>query len=629
MLPEVTWRPTPVSELPSWEDAKRICIDLETHDPLLKSLGPGVRRGGYVCGIAFKIEDGEEHYLPIRHSEDNLPEEHVWSYLRDQAARFRGLLLGANLSYDLDYLWEKGVVFPKIGGYRDIQVTEPLLDELQDSYSLESIATRHGIPGKDVGNLEQALKGYGASKAGGMHLLPARFVAAYAIQDVRLPLIIHRRQERMIEEQKLERVHELECKLIPVLLKMRRRGVLIDQKKLQWIEDWSIVQQREALRRVEQETGFSLNLDDVNKAGAMARVLESVGVTVPTTKTGKPSVDKDLLEKLEHPVGKLLHRARRMDKLRGTFVNSIRRHMCNGRVHGTFHQTRKSNDDEDSEGARYGRLSSTDPNLQQQPARDPEIGPMWRSIYLPEPGMLWAANDYSQQEPRMVVHFAELMGLTKAKEAADRYRNDPKTDNHTIMAQLIAGQGADWEPPKKDRSDAKIIFLGLCYGMGGAKLARSLKLPTEWIFSKRQQKMIEIAGPEAQTIFNKFNAGVPFVRELADLAEARAGVRGFVTTLLGRRCRFPRKADGSGYDWLHKALNRIIQGSSADQTKLAVLKIDEAGHYLQLQVHDEVDLSVKDEAEAQSAADIMRTCLPINVPSKVDVEIGESWGDSM
>jgi DNA polymerase I-like protein with 3'-5' exonuclease and polymerase domains len=177
------------------------------------------------------------------------------------------------------------------------------------------------------------------------------------------------------------------------------------------------------------------------------------------------------------------------------------------------------------------------------------------------------------------------------------------------------------------RKEAKSIFLGLCYGMGGAKLCRQLGLPTKMVTSYRSGKLIEVAGDEGQALLNRFNDLVPFVRQLAKKADVTAASRGFVRTLSGRRCRFPVRKDGS-YDWTHKALNRIIQGSSADQTKRAMVEIARAGYALQLQVHDEIDLSVSSREEAEAVAEIMATCVPLEVPSVVDVEIGPSWGEA-
>jgi DNA polymerase I-like protein with 3'-5' exonuclease and polymerase domains len=254
--------------------------------------------------------------------------------------------------------------------------------------------------------------------------------------------------------------------------------------------------------------------------------------------------------------------------------------------------------------------------MQQQPARDEEIGPMWRRIYIPDEGGIWAACDYSQQEPRMLIHFAELCGLNKASEAADRYRNDPSTDNHQMMADLAG----------VSRKQAKIIFLGACYGMGEKKLCKDLGLPTKVITLKNGRR-IEVAGDEGKHIFDTFHSRLPFVRQLENLCEERAKKNGYISTLLGRRCRFPRDEDGLNYDWTHKALNRLIQGSSADQTKRAMVEADRAGHHLQLQVHDEIDLTVDSREEAERLGELMENVVEMRVPSKVDVETGPSWGE--
>lgn len=650
MVPAQRWTPTPVSELPSWEGAKRVAIDIETRDPQLKKLGPGVRRDGFICGISFKIEDHPSPgwYLPVRHSEGNLPIKQVFDYLRDQSRIYRGLVVGGNLQYDLDYLWQQGIDFPKIAGYRDIQIAEPLIDDLQMSYSVENIAQRYGIPGKDYGVLEAAAEGYGITKHE-MYKLPSWHVAEYAIQDVAIPLTINRRQDRKIEEpdcdgRTLEQIYQLECRLLPALLRMRRRGVRVSLERLEAFEKLTIVEQQIALQKICDHTGVMLSLGDVEKKEALLLPLKQIGVDrdkIPHTPGGKnakpqPKIDKVFLKSLNHPVADLLLRARKLSKLRSTFCEGIKRHLVDGRIHTTFNQLRmnKDEDDDDGEGGRYGRLSSTDPNMQQQPNpdKDPEFAKPWRMIYLPEEGMEWFANDYSAQEPRQLVHFAEICGCRKAFEAAERYRTDPKTDPHTLTAQLIAGQGPEWIPSKKERGEGKIIALGLAYAMGGAKLAKSLGLPTEWKYIERMGKTIEVAGPEAQALLDKFHLGVPYIRELSYLCQDQVRRKGFIRTLLGRRCHFPekpidqRRDDKDTHDWIHKALNRLIQGSSADQTKLATVLVDEAGYYVQLQVHDELDGSCRNREEAEAIGDIMRNCVKLRVPSKVDVEVGPSWG---
>lgn len=640
--PEINWDPPKVSELPSWAGAKRVSIDIETRDDHIKRLGPGVRRGAYIVGYSFAIEDGPSYYVPVRHEGgDNVenPEAAI-QYLRDQAKDFTGSLCGAGMQYDLDFLAEVGVVFRRVAWFRDVQIAEPLIDELQLSYSLENISRRRGIPGKDEGALRDIAAVMGIREKdikGSLWKFPARHVAAYGIQDAELPLQLLRRQERDIEDQDLWGIYDLESKLLPVLVKMRRRGVRVDFDRLDRVADWSYQEEKRYLESIYAQTLIRVEVGDVWKTGALVPVVRSLGAKVKTTEAGNPSIDNAFLKSLKHPVADALYCARKVNKLRTTFAKSVREHAVGDRIHCTFNQLRKTDDNTDEQkGARYGRLSCTLPNLQQQPSRDdPDRGLVfakkWRSIYVPDEGGIWACNDYSQQEPRWLVHYAETCELTvrgfncpSAIVAAEKYRNDPSTDNHTMMARIIYDLGDDEKPEKWQRDNAKIIYLGLCYGMGGGKLARSLGLPTKRI-EGRGGRMIVVAGEEAQAVLDLFNSRAPFVRSLAKLCERAAKRKGYLLTVLGRRCRFPKGA--RGYDWCHKGLNRIIQGSSGDQTKKAMVEADEAGYRLQLQVHDELDQTVSKPDEAKDLAIIMRECVKSRVPFKVDVETGPSWGE--
>jgi len=647
------WRAPDLASLPSWAGAKRIAVDCETKDPLLKELGPGARNpDAYITGISFAIEDGPGAYLPIRHAGgDNLPVEQVLRYIRDNAAAFDGTLVGANLPYDLDFLASDGIAFPKVEWFRDIQIADPLINELHNSYSMQAIAERWGFQGKDEALLRAAAADYGIDPKKDMWQLPGRFVGAYGEEDTRLPLAILRRQEREIDEQDLWRVYDLESRLLPILTKLRRRGVRINLPHLDHVERWALAREGEALEEVRAATGKRIAVGDVWKPEAIAPALESIGVRLPRGKgtkrnpAGPPLIDKFLLGRIDHPVARALEQARKVSKL-GQFGASVRAHLVGERIHCTFNQLRRQkNEDDDASGtagAAYGRLSCEHPNLQQQPARD-EFASMWRAIYLPEEGQLWAANDYSQQEPRMAVHYAclskDLIGVwawQAAIAARDKYRTDPHTDNHQMMADMAGIK----------RKAAKEIYLGLSYGMGGAKMCRKLGLPTMMAvrgprgrlydvkspegerLSAEGARRFEAAGPEGQQLLDTFDNKVPFVKRLAKACEARAKAVGYITTLSGRRCRFPQDDQGN-FDWTHKALNRLIQGASADQTKEAMVQMDAAGFDMIIQVHDEVALSVPDAATAEAAAQVMRTCVQLELPSKVDVEIGPSWGHSM
>lgn len=643
--PPCEWKPPVLGDLPSWREAKRVAIDVETRDDHIKTLDIGNRRGGYICGYSFAIEDGPKHYVPIRHAGgDNVDAAQAMQYLRDQFKDFTGDIVGANLSYDLDYLWDEGIDTSRVRYFRDIQIADPLIYELHFSYSLKNIAQRYGFAGKREDTLREAAQAYGVDPKGGLWKLPGRFVGEYGEGDVDEPLKILRRQERLIDEKDLWDIYNLESQVLPVLVRMRRRGVRINLQRLEQIETWSLTQEGEALARVKQDTGVNIAVGDVWKAGAVAPALHALGVDLPKTDQGKDSIKKDILAEIDHPVARAIAWARKVNKLRTTFAASVRKYEVDGRIHCTFNQIARETEGGDQKGARYGRLSCTDPNLQQQPARD-EFSKDWRKIYEPEEGTLWCSNDYSQQEPRWTTHFsciAKPGGLPGALEAAKAYHDDPLLDNHTFMAELTG----------LPRKFAKNIYLGLCYGEGGAKLCRDVGKPTRWAlasgrgrdrrvdyFLDRQDAMraraekgdgyvFETAGEEGQQIIDTFDQRAPFIKMLAKQAEDTVKKRGYIITGGGRKLNFEQNADGS-YEWTHKALNRLIQGTSADQVKKALVALDAEGYHVMLQVHDEICSSVKTEEEGKAQAEIMRDIMPAKVPFRVDTEIGASWGDSM
>lgn len=663
--PDATWRPPSISDLPSWKGAKRIAIDAETRDPSLgNSLGPGDIRDGYTVGWAFAIDGGPKHYVPFRHEGgDNLDVDQALGYFRSQVKDFDGEYVGANLSYDVGYGYADGFEWNPNAKFRDIQIADPLIYELHMSYSLKSIGERLGIEAKNETTLLEAARSFGLDPKKGLWRLPARYVGEYGEQDVASPLEILRAQEKKIQERGLQEIWDLETDVLPVLVRMRRRGVRIDFDRLEQIEIWAENQEREALALIKHQTGVQIGFGDVWKAEAIAPALRAIGMRLGSTSTGAPQIDKNILADAKHPVPSAVLRARKVNKIRTTFAASIRKYQINGRIHCSFHQIAREDEEGDQKGVRYGRLSAADPNMQQQPSpdRDPEIAGEWRKIFIPEDGAVWGCNDYSQQEPRWTTHFAAVMDLPKAREAALRYQNDPSTDNHEMMTRLIHGDALvdQWISEKStnfkvNRGYSKNIFLGLCYGEGEAKLCHDIGLPTRWAlitgwgeqrrvepFDDKHSAMAarmnagkgyvkEIAGPEGRHILDNFNFEVPYVGKLAEAATKRAESVGFVKTIFGRQLNFERRPDGT-YDYTHKALNRIIQGSSADQTKLAIVELDRAGYFIQLQVHDETDGSFGSVAEAKAAGDIMRDCVLSRckpwVPFKVDTECGPSWGE--
>jgi DNA polymerase I-like protein with 3'-5' exonuclease and polymerase domains len=591
-------------------------LDIETYDPQLKKLGIGTRRGGYILGFSLAWEDRPAVYFPIRHPEDNVDREKALAYLRNYLANFKGELIGANLGYDLDYLAEVGIRPNREAMIRDVQIAEPIINELRESYSLDSICKVYGVTSKKEEILRDAASAWRIDPKNEMRQLPGRYVAEYAAADAQAALAVYQKQSAIIDKDELRPIFDMESRLMPVLLRMRRLGVRISQEALERVSLFAREEAEKSLDKIQKFSGRRLAFEELWNAGAIDRVFKAVGISLPRTATKQPQVKADVLAATGHPIAQHVAEARQMAKVITTFVQSVKDHMTNGRLHCTYRQLVGSTDEE--AGARFGRMSCAHPNLQQQPARHPKIAKIWRSIYIPEEGDHWATLDYSQQEPRMLVHYAEACGFPRASDAAERYRRDPNTDNHQMMADLCG----------IERKKAKIIFLGKCYGMGGAKLCKSLSLPTTWIHSARLKKMVEVAGPEGEAIIRQFDEKLPFVKCLEASAKQEADRRGYIRTILGRRCRFPRSKQG-GFDWTHKALNRLIQGSSGDQTKQALIELDREGFCIHLQVHDEIDMSVPDRQTAERAADIMVNCVPLRVPSKVDVEIGPSWGEAV
>jgi DNA polymerase I-like protein with 3'-5' exonuclease and polymerase domains len=265
------------------------------------------------------------------------------------------------------------------------------------------------------------------------------------------------------------------------------------------------------------------------------------------------------------------------------------------------------------------------PNLQQVPSRHEIIGPMVRSLFLPEEGQMWAANDFSSQEPRILIHYASLLNLPGADKVVQAYNADPATDFYDIVSKAA----------NITRKTAKTATLAILYGAGKNKLASQLEMDVD----------------DVSELLTTFHQKVPFLRGTVDAVMRRIehpASGGSIRTLLGRKCRFPlweptawgiNKAlpyEQAMVEYgprikramTYKGLNKLIQGSAADQTKAAMVALDQAGFRVLLQVHDELAVSVSSREEAEEAARIMCNAVQLEVPSRVDVELGPSWGEA-
>jgi DNA polymerase I-like protein with 3'-5' exonuclease and polymerase domains len=687
------WHPLRVSELPSWAAAKVVGFDVETKDTLLKTHGPGSVRAkseNYIIGFSFCLDKDFKTYVPLRHAEDNVEDiNQALSYLREQMRNFTGELVGTNIQYDLGYLLQEGVDWNPLVKIRDVQIAEPLICELKGpgrmSNALGALGKRYGCGAKDDAMLNRVASLMGVDAKGEMYKIPARFVGAYAEQDVLLPLQIIEQQRVILTKNGLDKIFDIESKVTPILAKMRHKGVKVDITKVNAFSEWAESELALQLAIIKHETGIDLSApkggDDkehpLNSTKKLQPIIEN-NIGISCTNLGRVLYPKIEMTVSTHPVAVALERARKMMKVENGFVGSTRELMVNGRVHPTFNQLQLPREWEKNKidyedvtegGAAYGRLSCDTPNLQNQPARD-DFAAKWRDVYESEDGEEWVSADYSQQEPRLFAEIAERMAIKKwsksddpqaqkaaavAIKAADYYRNDPQADNHQLFAKLTGLK----------RKEAKPVYLGVIYGMGGGKLSTSLGLEQAFqvsfwdsdekvvkYFPLEQQREAEkyrlevlqdngwmgkqykvwcgvAAGKEADTLLTRFHDNAPHIKMAKKTLEDFINRNGFIPTILNRRCHFEMKKDGKGYDWLHKALNRVIQGSAGDQSKQALINLDEAGLRPLLQVHDEFCLSLKNRKDALTVSQIMRDAIPgLNVPFRVDIEIGPSWGSA-
>lgn len=620
-----------------------IAIDTETHDPFLDTWGPGWARpdGGRVLGIV--VTDAQRSdYLPIAHNEGvggNMDKEKVISWLKSQLSKPDLEVIFANAAYDLGWLSTEGIQVK--GQVHDILIAAALLDEYK-IHNLDSVALDLLGVGKEETKLDEIAKQMSVKniKQHFARIHPS-LIKDYAEQDGRVtfdcwPLL----REQLLRPKEVESLdeaeqrkyydtpipklidcYELERQLIPVLHHMRKNGVRVDSSGVERAARQLRKKEEDYIKEVKRLTGVEIvPTDNTTIYNAMSQY----GIQFPMTKkTNRPSITNEFLDSLEEElegnpaaeVPKMVIRARKISKVRNTFIDPIMsRFVVNGRIHCNLNQLTIERG-----GTKSGRFSCTSPNLQQQPSpkKDPELGTIVRSMYLPEEGDDWAALDYSAQEPRLTVHYAALLGLSEADKAVHEYNTNPDTDYHTMVANMTG----------LARSQAKTINLGLAYGMGGAKLCTKLGLPTEEI-TVRGNTLV-VAGEEGRAILEQYERSMPFVSELSKKADVTARRKGFIRTILGRHCRFPTQDNEHGTpirQFTYRAMNRLIQGSAADQTKKAMVDLYAAGIHLLITVHDEVGISVSTTKETKVAKEIMENCVKLKVPSRVDPQIGKSWG---
>ena len=608
--PKSSWSVPAV--FPQFSETETIAVDLETYDPHLMTCGPGWATGrGHVVGIGIAT-DNWNGYFPIRHEGGgNLDEGLVLRWLKNTLSSEKREVIFHNSLYDVGWLRREGVDVK--GKILDTIVAAPLVNENRYSYSLDNLGEFYCNEKKDESLLQNAALAFGVNPKSEMYKLHAKYVGPYGEQDAVLTLKLWKKLKLEIAEQNLEKILDMECRLIPLLLEMRWRGVRVDEEKADTISKQLSLKEQKIMVEIKRQYGSEVNLW---ANASLQSIFEKNKIWFPRTAKGMPSFQRDWLEGHDHELPQLIVKARKLNKARTTFIDKmIKDHCFNGRIHAEAHAMRN-----DRGGTVSGRFSYSNPNLQQVPARDPEIGNLIRSLFIPEEGCQWGVFDYSQQEPRLTVHYADQMKLTGAQDAVKLYTEE-NADFHQIVADMA----------NIPRKQAKTINLGLSYGMGKEKLIKELG----------------IDDTEAENLFQQYHANVPFIRALQDQCARVAMDRGYIKTFAGRRCRFDlwesryertlplpleeakeKYGDNLKRSYTYKALNRLIQGSAADMTKLAMLGLWEEGIVPHLQVHDEVDISIENTEQANTVARIMENCVELAVPLLVDMELGTSWGET-
>jgi len=620
--PKTDW--VPPSDLPDLTQVKELCVDIETRDPYIKQKGPGwPTLDGEIIGYALAA-DSWAGYIPVgHHGGGNLDKRIVERWLQKQLSAPSDKIMH-NAQYDLGWLRASG--FEVNGKIIDTMVTANLIDENRFSYSLNSLGYDYLGKTKSEKGLVEAAKEFGIDPKAEMWKLPAMFVGQYAEGDALLTLELWNFFKPLLKKEGLEQIWDLETRLLPCLVDMTLRGVRVDLDRAEKSKQLVIKKEKELLQQIKKLVGKDV---EIWAATSIAASFDKIGLTYPRTDKGAPSFTKSFLTDHPHELPQAIVQARSYNKINGTFIDGILRFVGkDGRIHGHINQIRS-----DDGGTVSGRVSMNNPNLQQIPARDPELGPMIRSLFLPEEGEQWASIDFSQQEPRIAVHYAHIYGestntkLNGVKEMVDAYTNNPDTDFHTMVAEMT-GLG---------RKAAKSVGLGIIYGMGVNKLSGEL----------------DVGVDEAKEILKQFNETLPFLKQLNTgvmrrLEDTRSS--GSIRSLRGRKCRFnlwepaafgtnkampldeARHAYGATTNlkraMTYKALNRLIQASAADMTKAAWLSCYEAGHLPLIQVHDELAFSVPDLNRAQEIREIMTNSLPLIIPNKCDIDIGPSWGET-
>jgi DNA polymerase I-like protein with 3'-5' exonuclease and polymerase domains len=643
-VPESNWQPP--AELPDLRGRPVVALDCETKDVgLIEKRGPGwAFDAGFICGVSWAAEDSVG-YAPIQHPDTAtvFTNTQVMRWLTDLAKSGTPLVFH-NAPYDCG--WMECMLAGMTGAnINDTLAACVLVDENEYAYDLDSCCKRAGLPGKDIALLEEAVEAMGADRRKARESiwqLPAKYAGPYAEADTAATLALWQHTAPKLHEQELMPAYTTEMGLVPMVIAMRRRGIRIDVPYVhKLIDEYSAVRDA-ALAQVGEllELRRPASMKEIRSPGQMEQWFTREHIVFPrTVKAKQGSFTKDWMEKHNHPLPRACAVAEIYEEARTKFLeNFLLGYEIDGRIHAEIHQYRS-----DAGGTRSHRLSYSEPPLQQMPSPDKnKIGKQIRKAFLPEQGERWVALDYSQQEPRLTVHFASRVGAAGAEAAVQRYIDDPRTDYHSMVAEMTG----------QPRPVAKILNLAMTYGKGKRSLADELGLSLN----------------EAEVLLQDYHNRLPFIKSLEDKCKIAANLRGYIRLIDGARMHYPQweggyvewedrlaaeakgmrltpctyeeaqeRAKNPEHPWsrsrlrradTRKSLNNLVQGSAARQTKRAMLACWREGIVPLVQMHDEIDLSTADKALALRAQQIMVETTPLVVPTIVDFEVGPTWGEA-
>jgi DNA polymerase I-like protein with 3'-5' exonuclease and polymerase domains len=639
------------NELPDLRYVGIVALDTETNDEGLR-LDRGAAwpwGGGYITGISLAWRaDGDIRaiYVPLRHPDSqNFDREQVIRWLQDLIASDVRIVTH-NALYDWGWLRaDFGIAMPPSDRLDDTSALATIVDENRQSYSLEALCKWRGLPGKDEALLEQACVMLGLvtgkrkkkinAKA---HIwqMPAQYVGPYAETDPIRTLQLFESLVPVLDQEGTRNAYRLEIDLLPMVLEMRRRGIRVDVPAAERARETLLQKCDAVLAQISAQLGTAVGMKEIRGRKWLVTTFDRLKIKYPLTEKGNPSFEtgnNKWMRQSTHWLPPLIADATRLHRYAENFLKTqIIDHVVNGRVHAEINPHRSNADDNKRRGARSFRFSYSHPPLQQMPKHDIHLAPLLRVAFLPEEGETWADCDASQQEFRLIVHYASRFVLPRATEAVERYRNDPATDFHGLVATWTG----------IDRQNAKGSNFARVYGAGIRKFA----------------EMTGKTEAEAREIWDKYERELPFVSQLSKQCERLAHKHGYTPLYGNARRHWNRWAPGGRWEkgagpceleearrrardpshpWYGRqlyraecrlALNALIQGSAAYHTKLWMRACWREGIVPLLQMHDSLSLSVSSPEQAARVAQLGCEAVSLRVPMLVDVKFGHTWGDA-